>query len=133
MNISGPKFGYFPKPSKTILIVKDPSHLPFAEETFADTGVKITVDGERHLGAVIGSDQFRENFVQQKISNWIDDVKHLSEIGKDEPQLALSAFNKALCMRWGFMQRTIEGIAEKFEPLENIIREMVRRHAQAFV
>ena len=24
---------------------------------------------------------------------------------------------------WGFMQRTIEGIAENFEPLENIIRE----------
>ena len=61
MNISGPKFGYFPKPSKTILIVKDPSLLPFAEETFADTGVKITVEGERHLGAVIGSNIGRED------------------------------------------------------------------------
>ena len=50
-------------------------------------------------------------------------MEQLSEIAKDEPQLAHSAFTKALCMRWSYMQRTIPGISHYFEPLEEAIRE----------
>ena len=46
-----PKFVYFPKPSKTILIVKNPSQLEFANDIFTNTGVKITIEEEQHLGA----------------------------------------------------------------------------------
>ena len=75
------------------------------------------------MGAVVGSEKYREEYVNQKLDNWIRDVAQLTLIATDEPQLALSAFTKALCMRWLFMQRTIPNIKDKFQPLEDVIRE----------
>ena len=120
--ISGPKCGYFPKPSKTYLIVKDVAHLSKAKDIFGDTGVNITLEGERHLGAVIGSDEFRQEFVRKKVSGWINDIKQLANIAHEEPQLAYAAFTKALCMRWSYVQRTIKNISHLFVPLEAAIR-----------
>ena len=85
--------------------------------------MKIVCDGERHLGAVIGTKEFREKYVSAKVAKWVKDVKELSEIAKDEPQAALSAFTKALCHRWTFVQRTIPDTKELFVPLEKYIRE----------
>lgn len=65
LNSTGPKFGYFPKPSKTILIVKDPEKLELANAIFAHTGIAIDVDGERHLGAAIGNTDFKERYIQK--------------------------------------------------------------------
>lgn len=123
LNRMGPKYGYFPKPSKTILIVKNPALLDHAKEMFAGSGINIDVEGERHLGAVIGSEEFKEQFVNKKVEKWIKDVEQLSFIAKDEPQLVLSAFTKALNHRWCFMQRTIPNISTLFQPLEDTIRE----------
>ena len=50
----GPSYGYHANPAKTWLIVKK-EYLPSATELFAHTGVNITVDGKRHLGAALGS------------------------------------------------------------------------------
>ena len=58
-----------------------------------------------------------------KVKCWIQDTEQLSAIANEEPQLALSAFTKALCMRWCFVQRTISNTSHLFEPLEECIRE----------
>ena len=123
LNKAGPKFGYYPKPCKTILIIKNPDNLPAANELFSETGIKITTSGERHLGAVIGSNEFRMEYVSNKITNWIQDVEQLANLADDEPQLAYSAYTKALCMRWCFLQRTIPDTKQYFAPLEEALRE----------
>ena len=51
----GPKFGYNPQPSKSWLILKD-AKIEEAKEQFRGTKLQITATGERHLGAVIGSE-----------------------------------------------------------------------------
>ena len=38
-----------------------------AEEIFRGTGVKISSEGERHMGAVIGSKAFKEIYVKTKV------------------------------------------------------------------
>ena len=121
--VNGPKLGYFPKAVKTILILKDKSLLPAARFLFGDTGIEITCDGERHLGAVIGGKDARESYVKKKVEKWVKDLEELSEIALDEPQTALSGFTKALCHRWTFVMRTIQDTKELFIPLENCIRE----------
>ena len=56
------------------------------------------------MGAVIGSDEFREEYVTSKVEEWVKDVEVLSIIAKDEPQAALSSYTKALSYRWTFLQ-----------------------------
>ena len=105
------------------MILKDPENLPLATEIFANTDIHITTTGERHLGAVIGSREFRSEYVTDKINKWIKDVEEIAEVANDEPQIAYSAYTKALCMRWCFLQRTVPDIKEYFIPLEEVIRD----------
>ena len=77
------------------------------------------------MGAVIGSEQFKEEYVTNKIKKWIDDVSELSRIARDEPQLVYSSFTKAICHRWTYVQRTIPDIEHHFAPLEEAIRDQL--------
>ena len=58
----GPYIGYTAKPSKSWLIVKQ-EHLEYAKQVFAGSGLQFTVDGQRHLGAVVGSLEFKNEYV----------------------------------------------------------------------
>ena len=75
------------------------------------------------MGAVIGSNSFREFYIKKKSDSYVKDVEQLADIAKDEPQLAYSAYTKALSMRWTHLQRTIPNISEYFTPLEEAICE----------
>ena len=119
---AGPKYGYFPLASKTVLIVKE-QHAAKAREIFGASGVKISTQGERHMGAVIGSAQFKEAYVSKKVEKWVEDVEALANIAKDEPQAAYSSYTKAISHRWTYIQRTIPNIGNLFAPLEDTIRE----------
>ena len=119
---AGPQYGYVPLPKKTILIVK-PEYKQKAEEIFANSEVKITTEGERHMGAVIGSKEFKETYVTNKVNKWVEDVAELSALAKEEPQAVYSCFTKAICHRWTYVQRTIPNIEHLFQPLESAIRD----------
>ena len=69
----GPKLGYFPNARKSVLIVK-PEKLEQAEELFSGSEIRITTEGERHLGAVIGSAIFREEYVKTKVNDWKQEI-----------------------------------------------------------
>ena len=122
MCTQGPKYGYFPLATKTVLIVKE-QHEESAREIFNQTGITITTKGERHMGAVVGSEQFKIQYLENKISKWVQDVKTLADIAKDEPHFAYSSFVKAVSHRWTYIQRTVPGISNMFEPLEKAIKE----------
>ena len=88
----GPGYGYYPKPSKTVLILKNPQLKKAPQYTFRGTGITISCESERHLGAVLGTENFKEKYVQGKVMKWVKDVEGLALIGEDDPQLAYSAF-----------------------------------------
>ena len=108
----GPKYGYYPKPSKTYIVVKDLDDLAEVQNVFGSEGIKVTTEGHRHLGAAIGSEQFKASFVSEKVKNWVKDIEDLAIIAEDEPQAALCAFNTAIIHRWTY----------HFQPIENAIR-----------
>ena len=60
----GNGFGYHPNASKTYLVVI----LEEAKHLFAGTNVNITTQGKRHLGAAIGSWDYMEQYVQEKVN-----------------------------------------------------------------
>ena len=55
-------------PTKTWLIVKD-HELQKAFQIFAGTGIKITPDGRRHLGGVIGTNENKKSSLTRKLTN----------------------------------------------------------------
>jgi hypothetical protein len=81
----GPKYGYYPNAAKTYLIVKE-EYLSSAEQAFADTDIKITTSGKRHLGAALGSDAFIEEYVSIKVQEWAEELQAPSKIALSYPQ-----------------------------------------------
>ena len=79
---------------------------------FGHLVVNVTCTGERHFGAVVGSGEFKKEYIQSKVENWIEDINQLAEIAKDEPQLAYAAFAKGICHRWTYYMRTIPNISD---------------------
>ena len=117
----GPKFGYFPNAGKTWLVVK-PEHLKTAEFQFQGTGVKITSQGQRHLGSALGAKAFVEEYVIEKVTGWVKEIEKLSTIARFQPQAAHTVFTHGMMHRWTFLMRTIPGVEDLFQPLEQAIR-----------
>ena len=101
-----PKYGYFLKPSETILTVT-PECESKGAEVFDNTGMEITSSGQRHLGAVIGSEQYRKEYIEEIVSKWRDELLLLSEITGMQPQVAYSAFIYDFKSKCNFFNRTI--------------------------
>ena len=57
-----------------------------------DTNIQITTQGKRHLDAALGTSQFRDEYIMEKINKWVEDLYVLSEIAKIEPQAAYTCF-----------------------------------------
>ena len=75
----GPKYGYFPKASKSHLILKQ-QHLTNAKELFVDTEVQITTESQRHLGAIIGSVEYKKTYVTALVDDWKQQLKTLANL-----------------------------------------------------
>ena len=91
-------------------------------EWFKRHGVEINTQGTRHLGAAIGTHDFKILFVTKKVNNWIESVKNLSLIAESEPHAAFSAFTHAIECQWVFLSRVMPYIYSSVEPLELAIR-----------
>ena len=83
--------------------------------------MQITTDGKPHLGAPIGSPDFRKQFVDQKVQEWCNEVRVLSLIAHSKPHAAYAAFTHGMISKWTFLLRTIPDIQENLQPLENTI------------
>ena len=66
----GPHFGYHINASKSWIIVK-PHLQEEAEQVFMGTGIKITTEGKRHLGAALGNERYREEYVGNLVNDWV--------------------------------------------------------------
>jgi hypothetical protein len=97
----GPAFGYYPEPSKSILVVTEESKAA-ATEYFADLGFKI-VTGYRYLGGYLGSDQYLNAWLQDKVSTWEHAIGELAGITPKYPQSAYTGLQKSLQNEWQFV------------------------------
>ena len=59
--------------------------LPQAESVFGSTGINISVEGKKHLGAPLGTDAFAKSLISAKVEKWVKDFKHLSVIAELQP------------------------------------------------
>lgn len=125
----GPAYGYFPKASKTFIVVKPEQHAE-AERIFEGTGVQLTEAGpdllhkagQRHLGAAVGSAEFTEAYLRKKVATWTAEVDRLADVAATHPHAAYAAFVFGLRHRWTFLQRTMPTVTNHMQPLKDKIR-----------
>ena len=55
------EIGYFPNAKKCCLIIK-PEREQAAREVFRDTAINVTIEGQKHLVAALGSRSFLEEY-----------------------------------------------------------------------
>ena len=116
----GPKFGYFPEPSKSVIVVGEP-FIKQAEQLFGDLGIKI-VRGSRFLGGYIGDRDGCKTFVRAKVKDWISNIARLAKVSDSQPQAAFAALVKSIQHEWGFLQRVVSVSPDWFEELKKVIR-----------
>ena len=56
------------------------AQLSEAHALFQGSGIPITSEGKRYLGAAIGSESFVHSYVSEKVSEWITEMELLSQI-----------------------------------------------------
>ena len=117
----GPMYGWNDEPSKSWGIVKE-AHLAEAQEAFAGTEVNITDQGKKQLGAAIGTMAHKEEYMEEKIKKWVEQVEVLAEVAKVDPHSAYCGFTAVMRHRYTFCMRTVKDISETFAPLELAIR-----------
>ena len=118
----GPLYGYFPKATKTCLIVK-PELLDSAKAIFEGSGVQVIAHGQRHLGAAIGSCCFAEEYVMEKVRVWSEEIRTLSSFAQMHPHSAYTAFTHGVVHKWNFLMRTVQSIGHLLQPLEDVIHQ----------
>ena len=109
----GPLYGYFPKPSKSYLVVKE-KYLENAVETLRESEVKIAAEGKNHLGAATGREDFKASYVKSLANDCINQPNLLSKI---EPQSAYSAYLGGFKGKLTYYMRTIPCIKDYLAPL----------------
>ena len=55
-------------------------YLDAAKLIFANSGLNITSEGRKHLGASIDSEAFKTQFVDEAVTEWVNEINKLSEI-----------------------------------------------------
>ena len=123
--IEGEKYGYFVNESKSWIIIKDPAKLQEAQRIFSDSAIKFTTDGKRHLGAAIGTDDFRAQYVGEKVEKWCNELIRLADFAKTQPQAAFAAFTHGILSKYTYFMRTIPGMEEFVKPLDEVIHQQL--------
>ena len=124
LSLSGPALGYFPNAKKCWLITK-PEKEEEARAIFGERAINITTEGHKHLGAALGSRSYFEEYVGEKVEDWVSQVVKLAEFAVSQPQASYAAFTFGLRHRWTYFLRTLPDITDLLEPLERAISDVL--------
>ena len=118
INTEGPKYGYFTNASKTWLVSKE-DYLSNAAAAFADTYyVQVTSEGRPYLGAALGTEEYIQAFVTDKVKQWAGELEQLANIACTQPHAAHAAFTRGMTSKWTYLTRTMPGIGPTSCPLK---------------
>ena len=74
----GPAQGYYPDPTKSILVVA-PGNVARAEEHFRGLGIQV-VTGPRYLGGFLGDKAAEREWLEKKVQGWKESVRILGGV-----------------------------------------------------
>ena len=117
MNDICPSLEYYANASKCWLVTK-PEKEENAKNVFAGTAINISTQGQKHLGAVLGSRSHLKVYVSEKVEDWVEKVVRLAEFAVTQPQVYYTAYTLGLKRPLTYYSRTLPDIEALLEPLE---------------
>jgi hypothetical protein len=117
---NGPKYGYYPEPSKSYLVVH-PKFVEHAKILFAGFNINI-VTGSRFLGGFIGSIEDTNLWIEEKVLSWNKAISKLASAATNFPQAAFTALTRSLQNEWLFVQRVLNGFEHQFSLLKDSLK-----------
>ena len=72
----GKRYGYYVNAKRSWLILKNESDFCSAKDLFRECKIQITTEGQRHLGAALGSLSFKESYASEKVTQWVKELKN---------------------------------------------------------
>ena len=122
LQAGGPARGYYPEPTKIILVVA-PVNLARAKEHFSGLGIRV-VTGNRYLGGYIGDKESEGRWLAAKIKGCTESVEIIAWIYQKQPQSAYAGLQKSLQQEWAFMHRATPGVRGAFGPVETALKDI---------
>ena len=86
--------------------------------------VKIPGYGKSHLGAVIGSKDYKDHNCKEKVSVWREEIEMLSEIAKSQPHAAHIALSKGYRSKFTYFMHTIESFEDYVESIHEVLNDV---------
>ena len=119
----GPRYGYHPEPSKSVYVCKGEDEAE-ARRCFAAAGITEVKfrRGARYLGSYVGSGEQKEEWVAEKVSEWVGCVRVLAAMAPKYPQAVYTGYSLCLQAEWQYLCRVTPDIAHLLKPLEAAIR-----------
>jgi hypothetical protein len=121
LEANGPARGYFPEPSKSILICR-PADQDAARMNLSDFDFQYR-DGHRYVGGFIGTNEARTQWLEPMIADWVFGIKQLAKAAQRFPQAAYAGLAKSLQMEWQYLQRVLPHAGTSFLPIEEALAE----------
>ena len=101
--------------------------LDSATTAFACTTVNVTSEGRPYLGAALGTEDYMQSFVANKVQGWADELELLSIIAQSQPHAAHAAFTHGMTSKWSYLTRTMPNLGHCLSPREAVIRTPAHR------
>ena len=117
----GPPRGYFPEPTKRILVVA-PRNVARVEEFFCGMGIKVVM-GNRYLGGFVGESETEKRWLTRKVMGWADYVETLVGVSRKHLQSTYAGLQKSLQQDWAFVKWVTPSIVNTFGPVEKSLQD----------
>ena len=95
-------------------------HEAEAKSMFQHLVIKV-VNGYCFLGGFIGDCESTKQFLDNKITGWVNNLLKLSKAAESQPQAAFAALSKYMQFEWSYLQRILPSCEEAFTPIWNTL------------
>ena len=123
LKVHGPTQGYYPKPTKSIIIVH-PRNIKAGGIFGRFYGFNVCM-GARYIGDYIKDDEYKVNCLKNRMEKWERNIHAITEIADKYPQESDTAVACAIQSEWIFFQRATKDMGQAFKGLENLCGKYV--------